>query len=180
MRKKSNIYVISDPHFYHSNIIGYCGRPFNYCSEMNGKIISKWNGMVTPKDLVIVLGDWTVYSKSDKVLALCRRLNGRKILVRGNHDRRSINFYLNHGFDFVCDSFTIGKIIFTHRPMKKVNLMVSPYDFNIHGHIHQNESPHPDLYENVCVEQTNYYPVNLDTILNKHGIKLKRRNKQGD
>jgi calcineurin-like phosphoesterase family protein len=177
---KIHIYTIADTHFYHHNIIGYCHRPFKYCSEMNEKMISKWNGKVSRKDIVIHCGDFAFFRDAKKIKAICKRLNGRKILVRGNHDRQTINWYLNHGFDFVCDSFTIGRIIFTHRPMRKQDLILSPYDLNIHGHLHQKDSPHEELYENVCVERTNYYPVNLDRILGKHGLKLKRRNKQGD
>lgn len=180
MKNNVRIYVVSDTHFYHSNIIGYCSRPFTYCSEMNEKMISKWNGTVRPEDIVIHCGDFTVYGKSDKVKEICDKLHGRKILVRGNHDRKSIHWYLTHGFEFVCDSFTIGRIIFTHRPMNKQDLILSRYDFNIHGHLHEKDSPNKDLYENVSVEKTNYYPVNLDTILGKHGLRLKRHNKQGD
>ena len=175
-----NIYIISDTHFYHTNIIDYCGRPFNHCSEMNQKIINKWNGTVRPDDLVIHLGDFTVYGKSDKITELCRKLNGKKILVRGNHDRKTIHWYLTHGFNFVCDSFTIGDIIFTHKPILKKDFLLMPYKLNIHGHIHQKEEIDKDIYKNVSVEKTNYYPINLDCILGEYGLKLKRKNKQGD
>lgn len=175
-----NIYVVADTHFYHHNIIGYCGRPFNYCTEMNEKMITRWNSVVKKTDMVIHCGDFALHKKSDKVGETCRRLNGRKILVRGNHDRKTINWYLRNGFDFVCDTFTLGRIIFTHRPMKKQDLVLSYYDLNIHGHLHEKPSPHPELYENVCVEQTNYFPIKLDHILGKHELKLKRKNKQGD
>lgn len=174
------IYIISDTHFYHTNIIKYCGRPFRSCSEMNEKMISKWNGTVTSKDLVIHLGDFTVYGKSDKVAEICSRLKGKKILVRGNHDRKSLHWYLTHGFDFVCDEFVIGYILFTHRPVKIREFLLMPFKLNVHGHLHEKDSPHKELYENVCVEKTNYYPVNLDCILGKHELKLKRKNQQGD
>ena len=55
-----------------------------------------------------------------------------------------------------------------------------PYKLNIHGHLHEKLVYDKDIYENMSVEQTNYFPINIDTILNKHGLKLKRKNKQGD
>jgi calcineurin-like phosphoesterase family protein len=147
---------------------------------MNEKMINKWNATVQPNDIVIHLGDFALHKESDKVKETCNQLKGRKVLVRGNHDRKSISWYLNNGFDFVCDSFVIGRIIFTHRPMRKQDLILSNFDFNIHGHLHEKDSPNNELYENVSVERTNYYPINLDSILGKHGLKLKRKNKQGD
>jgi calcineurin-like phosphoesterase family protein len=64
--------------------------------------------------------------------------------------------------------------------MNKTDLILSKYIFNIHGHLHEKESPNAELYENVSVEHTNYYPIKLDSILGKHKLHLKRQNKQGD
>lgn len=102
-------------------------------------------------------------------------LNGNPF-VTGN----SIHWYLHNGFDFVCDSFNIGDILFTHRPKPISDFMLMPYKLNIHGHLHEKNSLNDNLYENVSVERTNYYPINLDSIIGKHGLKLKRKNKQGD
>ena len=178
-----NIYIVSDTHFYHNNIIKYCNRPFIDCNVMNEKMIVRWNSQVKHDDIVIHLGDFVVYGKSEKTLELCNRLNGKKILVRGNHDRRNIYWYLAHGFDFVCDYFVIGKIIFTHRPLYKTNKhILKYYDLNICGHIHQKEIPTKWKYKckNISVEQTDYYPIIIDKILGEFKLKLKRKNKQGD
>jgi len=180
MKTNVQIYVIGDTHFYHDNIIQYCGRPFKDGREMNEKIIKRWNSTVKDTDVVIHCGDFAVYGASDRVAELCSKLKGRKTLVRGNHDRKSIHWYLHNGFEFVCDNFAIGNIIFTHRPMNKTDLILSKYVFNIHGHLHEKDSYNTDLYENVSVEKTNYYPIKLDSILGKHGLQLKRQNKQGD
>jgi calcineurin-like phosphoesterase family protein len=143
-------------------------------------MIKRWNSTVRHDDLVIHLGDFALYGQSDKVARLCAELNGHKILVRGNHDRKSIHWYLTHGFDFVCDHFSIGQILFTHRPVPKQEFLLMPYRLNIHGHIHEKQEFDKDIYKNMSVEQTNYMPVNLDKILTQYNIKLKRKLKQGD
>ena len=51
------IYVISDTHFSHNNIIEYCDRPYKNTLEMNQDIIKKWNSVVTENDIVFHLGD---------------------------------------------------------------------------------------------------------------------------
>jgi len=175
-----NIYIISDTHFFHYNIIGYCGRPFKSEKEMNTTMIKRWNSTVKEEDLVIHVGDVILSNKTKYFAELIQKLNGRKILVRGNHDRKSIHWYLTHGFDFVCDKFTIGHIIFTHRPIKKQDFLLMPYKLNIHGHIHEKETFDKDIYFNASVEQTNYLPIKIDKILGKFGLKLKRKIKQGD
>ena len=147
---------------------------------MNKTMIRKWNQIVKPEDLVIHLGDVVLSNKTKLFKSLIKRLNGRKILVRGNHDRKSIHWYLTNGFDFVCDSFTIGKIIFTHRPIKKQEFLLMPYKLNIHGHIHQKETYDKNIYKNISVEKTNYFPIKLDKILGEFKLKLKRKLKQGD
>lgn len=175
-----NIYVISDTHFYHYNIIKYCGRPFKTEKQMNSAMIKRWNSVVHGDDLVIHLGDVVLSNRTKFFASLIRRLNGRKVCVRGNHDRKSIHWYLTHGFDFVCDSFTIGQIIFTHRPIKKPEFLLMPYKLNIHGHIHQKKTFDKNIYKNISVEKTNYFPIKLDKILGEFGLKLKRKLKQGD
>ena len=171
----NKIYVIADTHFNHGNIIKYCGRPFKNESDMNESLIRRWNGTVTNSDIVIHLGDFAFHKDSKAIANYCKRLNGRKILVRGNHDRKSLSWYLNNGFDFVCDSFTIGDILFTHRPQPIKRFLLMPYKLNVHGHIHEKTILSKGLLHNVSVEVTDYYPINLDVILNKYKLKLKRK-----
>ena len=78
----SKVWVTSDTHFLHENIIKYCDRPFKDKEEMTEALITTWNEQVGDDDLVIHLGDVT-FSKDYDVLSL---LNGKKILVLGNHD----------------------------------------------------------------------------------------------
>ena len=79
------VFVVSDPHFGHANIIKYCHRPFADADEMDRQLIARWNAAVLSAATVWLLGDVTV--KPDKLGALQRQLNGRKVLVAGNHDQ---------------------------------------------------------------------------------------------
>jgi calcineurin-like phosphoesterase family protein len=76
----------SDTHFGHANIIKYSNRPFNDIPHMNEELIANWNGVVGEDDIIYHLGDVAMgpWEKWDEVLT---RLNGRKVLVVGNHDR---------------------------------------------------------------------------------------------
>ena len=100
-------YFTSDPHYYHKNVIKYCDRPFTRhvdklkdltfvhpnelneatekdVVEMNEALVANWNSVVTPEDEVIVVGDFAMAFRSVELYT--NRLNGRKILVAGNHD----------------------------------------------------------------------------------------------
>jgi calcineurin-like phosphoesterase family protein len=79
-------YFTSDTHFGHERIITLCNRPYSSVEEMNESIIDNWNAVVRPSDIVYHLGDVALGTISAS-LPLVARLNGRKILVPGNHDR---------------------------------------------------------------------------------------------
>ncbi len=76
----------SDLHFGHTNVIEYSGRPHASTDEMNANIIERWNTIVHPDDEVFVLGD-VALGKLGETLPLVAQLNGRKLLLPGNHDR---------------------------------------------------------------------------------------------
>lgn len=75
-------WIISDTHFSHAKIIEYCNRPFRNVEQMNETIIARWKGAVKPEDVVYHLG--------------ISQLPGKKILIRGNHDK-SPNVYAGCG-----------------------------------------------------------------------------------
>lgn len=81
----SKILLTSDSHFGHANVIPYCQRPFRDVAHMNEVLIQNWNSVVNPEDEVIHLGD---FSFNERVVAeILPRLNGKKTLVLGNHDK---------------------------------------------------------------------------------------------
>jgi len=136
------IYVISDTHWGHDNMIPYCGRPENF----DDILIKNWNKIVKPEDLVIHLGDVIMGQNSaERLPSILATLPGKKALCRGNHDVEKkwgtgTNF-MEAGFDFVCDSFVHDNIAFSHCPLtplpKQNNLnWKKEVDLNIHGHFH--------------------------------------------
>lgn len=126
------IYIISDTHFSHDKIIGFCDRPTDHEEIILKNLILTG----TTEDCLVHLGDFSLGEEEKYSRKLCQHWVGRKILVLGNHDSKSWSWYMEHGWDFVCDSFRLkyaGKIIhFSHKP--------EPWDgvweINVHGHLH--------------------------------------------
>jgi calcineurin-like phosphoesterase family protein len=171
-----NIFVISDPHIGHDNIIRFCNRPFANVEEQDIKITGLWNATIRPQDLVIILGDfvWTKGS-SELIKEAIKKLNGRKILVRGNHDKKGNVWYLENGVDFICDRFVWDyngkRILFVHNPDHITPDDLCRYAFILHGHCHNNvpfmRRSGPVLLVNLSVENINYRPMALIPLLNR-------------
>lgn len=87
------IYVTSDLHFGHKNIIKFENRPYKDVEEMTEGLINNWNSVVTANDLVYILGDFSFMGKR-KTEEVLKRLRGKKILIKGNHD-----YYVKGDFD---------------------------------------------------------------------------------
>ena len=165
------IYIISDTHFSHRNIIEYCNRPYEDIETMNKDIVQKWNSIVNPEDVVIHLGD-VGFGLVEQLQPLIHSLNGYKILIRGNHDtKRGIDSWKNIGFDEVYKKKEVSikeilgrcpldcgydDVIFSHSPRQVENNIL-----NIHGHIH-NVPLDTTLYK---PEMINYRPISLSKIL---------------
>lgn len=127
MSKKSwTTWFTSDPHFGHFNkdgggVIRFCNRPYKDMDEMMEKIRERWNKKVKPEDQVIFVGDVFFYLNKPEAKKYLDSLNGRKILVRGNHDRkpREMNAM---GFDFVCEEMVIlianERVTISHYPFR--------------------------------------------------------------
>ena len=79
------IYYTADVHFGHAKVLQFDGRPFETIEEHDRFIIERWNAKVTPEDQVYIVGDFCVYSKEKSGYYL-EQLNGRKYLIKGNHD----------------------------------------------------------------------------------------------
>lgn len=86
---QTKVFFTSDTHFGHSNIIKYCQRPFNSAEHMDEVLISNWNEVVSPQDIVFHLGDFCFGSDKEWIKIL-QRLNGTKYLILGNHDLKKI------------------------------------------------------------------------------------------
>lgn len=172
-----NIFLISDTHFGHRNIINFTRkngeslRPFKNVDEMDDTLIKNWNSIVGPQDKVYHLGDVTMNAKS---LNLLYNLNGTKILIKGNHDTQKLAYYLPH-FKDIRGSHELDGLLLTHIPVSETQKI--RYRGNIHGHLHEKILQDP-WYYNVSVEQTNYFPVPFETIQQHYKNKIKPRRNQ--
>ena len=168
-----NIWLIADLHLSHKGIVqwlredGSKERPWDTIEEMNEALIENYNSVVRPKDKVYILGD-VVINRS--ALPLIARLQGRKILVKGNHDTMRLDEYAQY-FEDIRGNAVIDNHILTHIPIHPCS--VGRWDANIHGHLHHNkvmmtkpgyqwfqvkDIPDP-RYFCVSAEQANYTPI---------------------
>ena len=156
------IWVTSDLHFNHPGILRMSRPQFASIEEHNEYIIKKHNEKVGKDDLVYILGD-IGFTPIKALAPLIRRLNGRKILILGNHDKGTVGEYRAMGFIEVYDHpvFFSNEIILSHEPCQEA--YNNPYVFNIHGHTHLN-SLKSNNYINVCLEKTNYKPLDLKSL----------------
>jgi len=167
----AEIFVISDTHFFHNNIIQYCGRPFGSAGRMNEFMVNQWNSVVKPEDKVYHLGDVYMGGERREVSQLLRALNGHKRLILGNHDNGKDQL-LQDNFQKISmwRMFPEFGLLLTHVPVHRSSLHKTGRndqpDFelvNVHGHIHNRNSPEGP-YRNVSVEQINYTPINIEEL----------------
>ena len=125
---KPQVWFTSDLHFGHKNVINYCNRPWLTVDEMHAGIIKIWNKTVHPKDIVYVLGDFSLNPKWSR--EIIPKLNGHKRLIAGNHDacfpnklgqgdrktEKMREKYLEHGWELVLLNGTMtwiqGRIVY--------------------------------------------------------------------
>ena len=161
----NKLFLTSDQHWGHSNIIQYENRPFATVEDMDATMIKNWNNVVSKSDIVIVAGDVSFYNK-EKTAKIIQQLNGKKILVKGNHDQRNNQWWMDVGFAEVSSYPIIYKewIVIQHEPPTYMN-EATPY-FYIYGHCHGTEMYKTITKQSacVCVERWDYQPVELEKI----------------
>lgn len=165
-----DLWLISDTHFFHSNILKFEGGrgEFKSLEEMHETIVDRWNSVVKKGDKVYHLGDVAMSYKEDTLGWLLNRLNGQKRLIVGNHDEISV-FTKGSWFGKVQSEryFKDFGFLLTHRPAHESGFK-DKWDgrcINVHGHLHRKPSPTKHHYC-VCVEQINYTPVNFEELSN--------------
>lgn len=130
---------------------------------MDKELICRWNNAVNKEDDVYVLGDFGAEEKEEFIL---NQLNGKKYLIKGNHDVKPNQYYRDFGFEEVYDHPIIIKDfwILSHEPLYVNRNM--PYA-NLFGHVH--DSPIIKTYSNqhycVSVERVKYTPISFDDII---------------
>jgi calcineurin-like phosphoesterase family protein len=81
-------FFTADTHFFHRRILEMRPR-FAAVEDMNEALVAAWNAKVGHNDVVYHLGDFAL-AKVDDALRVLKRLNGRKHLVAGNHDKSNL------------------------------------------------------------------------------------------
>lgn len=162
-------FLIADTHFNHKKIVEFNGvhgtklRPWTTVEEMNEAFIGNWNSVVPENGKVYILGD-AGFGKTG--LEIFRRLNGKHCLIKGNHDIRPLDEYLEHFYD-IRGSHHLGDFVLTHIPIHPDSL--SRYkDGNIHGHLHDGRvmlnGEIDKRYICVSAEHTNFTPISFNQI----------------
>jgi len=136
-------WITSDLHFGHKNIMSFCpqtrARFNNDVVYMNNAMVEEWNAKVQPGDLVYILGDVAFMSGSDAG-RIMNRLNGDKILVEGNHDRKTLMDATFRGafkevHKYLDIKYDGHKVVMFHYPIAEWDQMHRGA-LHFHGHLH--------------------------------------------
>lgn len=159
----NRIFVTSDTHFGHSNIIKFEQekRPYLTIRDHDLDLAARWNAVVKPEDTVWHLGDVFFGKKGHEILGT---LNGIKKLVMGNHDHYDPNLYRRY-FSKIYGAMSFGGAILSHVPVHPQQLE-HRFKKCIHGHMHSKKLDDP-RYVCVSVEHTNLAPILMSEALNR-------------
>lgn len=179
----SDLYFVSDLHFYHKNIISYCNRPFGDVEYMNKRLIEEWNKTVPKNGIVFMLGDFCFTDSKEKWVKIVEQLNGIIYHISGNHDKYCImasrpNNYISDTNDRVDileitvndDEMSDGyqEITMCHFPMLAWNNS-HRNSWNLYGHVH-GAYPNPKYFtldvgvDNVAKLTGQYRPLSYEEI----------------
>lgn len=190
-------FYISDLHLGHQNVIKFDARPFTTTEEMEEVIVVNWNAVVGKDDTTYILGDFC-WSKDEKEwIRILNRLNGSKVLIKGNHDLRQMSANLKSKFADIKDYKEItdnGKhVIMCHYPILLHKAAYSPDCYMLCGHVHvtrendflnkwrkelqDTRSKRGDAYGNIInvgcmMPYMNYTPRTLEELISNFPIKI--------
>ena len=159
-----SVFLTSDTHFGHTGVCKFTHqdtnvkiRPWTDPDEMDEEMVKRWNETVRPNDKVYHLGDVVI---NRKALSIMERLNGDKVLIKGNHDIFKLEDYTKY-FRDIRGYHVMDNMILSHIPVHPDSK--GRFRANIHGHTHTNKIPDP-WYQCVCVEQTDFRPISFEEI----------------
>lgn len=175
-----SVWLVSDTHFGHAGVCRFTRsdgvtklRPWDNPDEMDEAMVKAWNDRVRPNDKIYHLGDCVINRKALKTLA---RLNGDKVLIRGNHDIFRDDEYREY-FRELRAYHVMNGMILSHIPIHSESL--GRFGTNIHGHLHANRVMVPlsmsgvldridTRYHCVCVEQTpDFAPILFEDVIKR-------------
>lgn len=165
------IYYTSDLHIFHENIIRLCNRPYKSVEEMNEDIVKRWNAKVQHGDDVYILGDmFFKFTDINKVKNMLNRLNGKKHLIKGNHDKflKQIKWQdYFESLDVYKEIDDAGRMVcLFHYPIEEWNGYYRN-SYMLYGHVHENMKDikkHPRKF-NVGVDVHNFEPKTLNELI---------------
>jgi len=162
-------YLSADTHFGHKNILIYepSRQQFGDVPQMDERLIERWNDTVKPNDLVFHIGD-VFFSKIRRAEEIAKRLHGRKILIKGNHDYFSRKKYYEMGFDMYQYYYYQG-LFLSHYPQDDSAIRSAinhgAIIGNVHGHVHSDLTGlDQDIYKCVSTELTDFKPLHIDEV----------------
>ena len=175
-----SVFLVSDTHFGHAGVCRFTRadgvtklRPWTDPEEMDEAMVRAWNDRVRPNDKVYHLGDVVI---NRRALPILDRLNGDKVLIRGNHDIFPDEDYSKY-FRSLRGYHVMNGMILSHIPVHSDSL--GRFGTNVHGHLHANRVMRPlatsgrtdviDVrYHCVCVEQTpDFAPILFEDVLKR-------------
>lgn len=159
------IFFTADSHYGHENIIEYCSRPFKNASKMDHELVRRHNKIVSDTDLCYFLGDFSIKGSQHKqyIGHIVSQLQGRKILILGNHDKLDPFDYVELGFESVHTSLYLPEfnLLLVHDPalhlMKRDAVCLC-------GHIHILFKYKPPVL-NIGVDMWGFFPASLEEVL---------------
>ncbi len=179
------VFLTSDTHFGHAGVCHFTEadgvtkiRPWTDPDEMDEEMVRRWNDRVRPNDKVYHLGDVVINRRALKTVS---RLNGDKVLIRGNHDIFRDDEYREY-FRELRAYHVMNGMILSHIPLHEASL--GRFGVNIHGHLHSarvkkargiDAKTGATLYSDtidtryhcVCVEQTDYTPILFEDVIKR-------------
>ncbi len=165
------IYFTSDTHFGHNKLIEQDFRNFKNVEEMDRILISNWNKTVNKNDEIYILGDFTLKKDEDYISNILDKLNGKKYLIKGNHDYFIKNKDLANKFIWVKDYYELKhnkkKFILSHYPFEEWNGSRTNSSYHLHGHTHSLININNSIKKyDVGVDCNNYTPISIEEIIN--------------
>ena len=159
----SGVWLWSDLHLGHVDVLSAFGRPFRSPEEMDDALFEAWERVVDPADTIVFLGDVVIGGLSGRRLKRFRAAPGRRVLVAGNHEFDHLSSGNLDGFHEASSTlYVLGRppLLLTHVPLRRV----PPGSVNVHGHLHVGRASGSGTYINVSVEQVGYRPQPLHRI----------------
>lgn len=141
-------YYIADLHFHHDSLNQNMDcRGFENGEAMNEYMIQRWNSKVRPQDEVVILGDFSISANGEEVNKVLRRLQGKKYLVKGNHDRYLDSRRFDSSLFLWIEDYkemhdNKRKVVLSHYPMLcyngqyRRNAKGESETYMLYGHVH--------------------------------------------